>query len=215
MSGRYEALIVDFGGVLTTPLQESFAAFAASSGIEFSDLVRMMLQVYTGGEDDLVTDYETGKVAEEEFEKQFAQRLSTATGRDIEAEGIVGRLFAGMRLEDEMLDLIRRVRGAGFKTGLLSNSWGTTKYPREIIDELFDSKVISGEVGMRKPDPAIFELSAGQLGVDPSKCIFVDDHGGHLKSAAELGMHTVLHTSPAETIAQVEKALGLEPASGS
>lgn len=96
-------------------------------------------------------------------------------------------------------------RAAGLKTGLLSNSWGTSLYPRELLDELFDAVVVSGEVGMRKPDPAIFTLITQRLGVDADRCVFVDDYPGHLESAATAGMITVLHTSPAQTIAELER----------
>ena len=204
----YEALIVDFGGVLTTPLQEAFAGFAESIDIEMSDLVRIMLKAYAGEEDSLVTDFETGRLSEEDFSVEFARRISEAAGRDIEAEGIVTRLFRGMDLEPDMIELVRSARTAGIKTALLSNSWGTSTYPRDLLDEIFDVIVISGEVGLRKPDPAIFKMTAEKIGIAAERCIFVDDHPGHLKSAAEEGMRTVLHRTPAETIPEVEQLLG-------
>lgn len=212
---RFDALIVDFGGVLTTPLQDAFAGFAEEVGLEISDLVRVMLKAYAGEEDDLVTDFETGALSEEDFSKQFAHRLSEASGLEIDHEGIVGRLFKGMRLEDSMFDAVREVRKAGLKTGLLSNSWGTTTYPFDLINEVFDTVVISGEVGMRKPQVEIFQLTTGKLGVAPRRCIFVDDHSGHLKTALEVGMTTILHRTPPETIAELEDLLGLELVSGS
>lgn len=214
-NGGYTALIVDFGGVLTTPLQDAFAAFAASIDIEISELVRLMLKAYAGEEDSLVTDFETGRLSEEDFATEFARRLREATGRDIEAEGIVVRLFQQMELELDMIDLVRRTRAAGFKTALLSNSWGTSTYPRDLLAEIFDVIVISGEVGLRKPDPVIFRMTSERLGVDPRRCIFVDDHPGHLKAATEEGMVTVLHRTPAETIPEVEELLGTPLVSGS
>jgi len=209
-SNSYEALIVDFGGVLTTPLQEAFSEFGESIGLELQDFVRVFLKAYAGEEDTLVTDFETGKLSEEDFSTRFAERLTEATGRPVEAEGLVGRVFAGMSIEQDMLRAVELTKAAGFKTGLLSNSWGASTYPREILDPLFDTLVISGEVGMRKPDPEIFHFTAEKMGVDLAASIFVDDHPGHLKSAAELGMTTVLHKSPNETIAELESLLNLQ-----
>ncbi|MDQ3982190.1 MAG: HAD family phosphatase [Actinomycetota bacterium] len=206
---RYDALVVDFGGVLTTPLQTAMLAFAEEAGIELQHLARAALGGYMGSEDSLVFDFETGRISEEEFSSAFAQRIREYSGAALEADGLVTRLFSGLRLEESMLDAVAAVRAAGLKTGLLSNSWGTTLYPRERLAELFDVSVISGEVGLRKPDPAIFELTTRRLGVPADRCVFVDDHPGHLTSAAEAGMTTVLHREPARTISELESLLGL------
>jgi putative hydrolase of the HAD superfamily len=205
---RFDALVVDFGGVLTTPLQEAMVRFAAEIGIELQDFVRIALGAYSGGDDDLVVSFETGRMSEEEFARDFAARIKAETGRDVDPEGLVDRIFSGLRLEEDMLTAVGGARAAGLKTGLLSNSWGTRLYPRARIDSLFDAIVISGEVGLRKPDPAIFELALERLDVAADRCVFVDDHPGHLSAAAEVGMTTVLHRSPAETIAELEELLG-------
>jgi epoxide hydrolase-like predicted phosphatase len=206
-SANPSALIVDFGGVLTTPLQDAFAAFADAMNVELSDLVRVLLRAYTGEDDNLVTGFEMGRISEEDFSAELAARLSEVCGRPIESKDLVARLFSGMRIEQEMVTAVELARQAGIKTGLLSNSWGTGTYPREIIDPLFDVIVISGEVGMRKPDPEIFRVTAEKLGVHPDECVFVDDHPGHLKAALELGMKTVLHRSPKETLDELEAIL--------
>jgi putative hydrolase of the HAD superfamily len=205
----YSALIVDFGGVLTTPIQDSMEAFSNELGIDFDDFLRVALRAYVEGDDDLVYDFEMGKLDEDEFSVQFAQRLAQATGKEIDPERFVQRMFGGMRLEEGMLDAVGKARAAGLKTGLLSNSWGLSGYPRERLAEICDDVIISAEVGMRKPDPAIFELSVSRLGVAPQEAIFVDDHPGHLKAAVEAGMTTVLHRSPAQTITELEQLLGV------
>jgi len=203
------ALVVDFGGVLTTPLHNAMEAFSAGVGIELQDLVRISLRAYTGHPDPLVVDFETGRILEDEFEVEFAARITEETGVDIEAAGLVARLFAGLELEEEMLRAVERARGSGLMTALLSNSWGTTLYPRTRLDGLFDVMIISGEVGLRKPDPEIFRLVLDRLGVEPATAVFVDDHPGHLKAAAGLGLRTVLHRSPAETLDELEDLLDL------
>ena len=205
----YKALIVDYGGVLTTPLQDAMVAFSEDLGIELQDLVRVALKAYAGQEDQSVHDFETGAISEEDFSADLAQRLSDEAGVEVEAEGLVRRLFAGMRLEEDMMTAVVNARRAGLKTALLSNSWGLSLYPRDRFPEMFDVVVISGEIGMRKPDPQIFNATTDQLGLEPQHCVFVDDHPGHLKSAAEVGMTTVLHRTPAETITELEQLLAI------
>ncbi len=205
---RFDALIVDFGGVLTSPLQDAMQRFAAELGIDFQDLVRAALGAYSGGEDHLVTDFETGRIAEEEFAVEFAARLGKYAGRTIDPEGLVARIFS-LELEESMLDLVCRARAAGYRTGLCSNSWGTRLYPRDVLNPIFDALVISGEVGLRKPEPEIFALTLEKLGVDAAAAVFVDDHPGHLAPARAMGMTTVLHRAPETTIAEVEALLAL------
>ncbi|MFP5351133.1 MAG: HAD family hydrolase [Actinomycetota bacterium] len=205
----YKALIVDFGGVLTTPLQGAMFDFANEHDIELQDLVRAALRAYSGGEDDLVVRFETGELAESEFALAFAQRLTEATGKPIEAEGLLERLFGTLKLEPDMIAAVEKARSAGLKTALLSNSWGLDLYPREVLERICDVVVISGEVGLRKPDPAIFTMTTEQLALEPQACVFVDDHPGHLKAASEVGMTTVLHKNPSESVAQLEELLGL------
>jgi putative hydrolase of the HAD superfamily len=205
----FDALIVDFGGVLTTPLQDSMIRFADELGLELQHVVRASLGVYTGADDDLVVGFETGRISEEDFATAFAARLSEISGRHVSPDRLIDRIFAGLEIEEDMMRAIATVRSAGFKTGLLSNSWGTGLYPMERINELFDAVVISGEVGMRKPDAEIFHLTVGKLDVAPERSIFVDDHPGHLKAALELGMTTVLHKTPQQSIADLATLLGL------
>jgi putative hydrolase of the HAD superfamily len=206
----YEALIVDFGGVLTTPLQDAFVAFADETGIELDVLVRVALGAYAGADDELVFKFETGQIPEHEFGAVFAEKLAAETGKPIDADGIVTRMLSGLRLEDEMVEAVRRARAGGFKTALLSNSWGVGGYPRNLLAEICDVVVISGEVGLRKPDPAIFAMTVEKLGVPAAASVFVDDHPGHLKAAKEAGMTTVLHRDPAQTISELESLLGLQ-----
>jgi putative hydrolase of the HAD superfamily len=203
-----EALIVDFGGVLTTPLQDSMIAFSEEMGIELQDLVRVALAAYSGGDDQLVVAFETGQISEEEFAQEFATRLSNLTGGEVSPVGLVDRIFGSLRAEEDMFEIVGAARRAGYRTGLLSNSWGLRAYPRERFTDLFDAVVISGEVGMRKPDVEIFSFTAEKLAVEPEVCVFVDDHPGHLKAALELGMTTILHKTPQETI---EELRGLLP----
>lgn len=204
MSRRFEALIVDFGGVLTTPLQDSVELFAEELEIELQDVVRIALSVYSGGSDDLVAGFERGEIPAEDFERSLAERFSQESGRSVSGEGLVERLFGTLTAEESMFEAVGAVKRAGYKTALLSNSWGLGVYPRHRFEGLLDVVVISAEVGMRKPDPEIYAHTTAALGVDPGRCVFVDDHPGHLKPAAAVGMTTVLHRNAARTIEELE-----------
>ena len=202
-----QALVADFGGVLTNPLPEAMAAFAEDAGIELPDLVCLALGAYAGSEDDLVTRFETGYLPEDEFAAQLASRIEDEIGVDIPRENLVERMFAGLKLEERMFEAIEAVRGAGYRTALLSNSWGRSLYPRASLDGLFNVIVVSGEVGLRKPDPEIFRVTIDRLGVAAARCVFVDDHPEHLEAALQVGMKPVLHRSVDETLAELEALL--------
>jgi putative hydrolase of the HAD superfamily len=183
-------LIVDYGGVLTTDVFASFRAFCEAEGLE-PDAVRDMFR----GDPEargLLYALEVGELSEAEYEPKLAAVLG------VEADGLVDRLFGGMRPDVEMIEGVRAARRAGVHTGMLSNSWGDDRYDRAQLAELFDAWVISAEVGLRKPDPKIYELAAERLGLEPSACVFVDDLGGDLTPAAALGMATVLHGGDAD-----------------
>lgn len=210
MTDAFKALVVDFGGVLTTPLQDAMAGYARSLGIELQDLVRVALRAYAGEDDNLVTGFETGRVPEDEFAVAFAERLSEVTPAPVDPATVVDGLFSGMSLEDDMIEAVAAARASGLKTALLSNSWSLRHYPRARFADIFDVTVISGEVGLRKPDPAIYRLTIERLGVDANECVFVDDHPGHLKAAMAEGMTTVLHKTPSETIRELRDLLGVE-----
>jgi len=107
-----------------------------------------------------------------------------------------------------MLDVVRRARESGVRTALVSNSWGTDAYPRDDFDVLFDAVVISGDVGMRKPEPQIYRYAAAQVGVAPEQCVFVDDLAVNVRGAAAVGMCGVHHTDVATTVAELEALFG-------
>jgi epoxide hydrolase-like predicted phosphatase len=122
---------------------------------------------------------------------------------------LIQRLMAGAAMDEAMCDAVRTARQTGIRTGLISNSWGTTRYPRPLLSELFDGIVISGEIGIRKPAPEMYERGAEAIGLQASQCVFVDDLPFNLKPAAELGMVTIHHVDAAQTIAELERLLGI------
>jgi putative hydrolase of the HAD superfamily len=198
----YPGLLTDWGGVLTSDVFASFSAFCELEGLERDAIGRVFREDAECRE--LMLGLETGAVAEELFEPRVAALLG------VEAPGLIDRLFADSRPDEQMLEAVRRARAAGIRTGLVSNSWGTRRYPRDVLAELFDAVVISGEVGLRKPAPEIYALGAELIGLAPADCVFVDDLGVNLAPAAELGMATVHHRDAARTIPELERLLGME-----
>lgn len=199
---RHRGLLVDWGGVMTSNVFETFSAFCELEGLEPNEVGRRFREDRACRE--LLIGLETGAIGEDEFEPQFAAMLG------VSAPQLIDRLFAGSENEHQMLDAVRRARGAGVRTGLISNSWGTRRYDRDLLAELFDGIVISGEVGMRKPTRRIYELGAESIGLEPEECVFVDDLPFNLAPASELGMATVHHTNTDQTIAELERLLGVE-----
>ncbi len=199
--GGLQALIVDYGGVLTSDLFQSFRSFCELEGLEAETITTRFREDRTSRE--LLIGLETGAIAEEDFEPRFAQILG------VEQDGLIDRLFAGSRPDEAMLGAVAHARQAGIRTGLISNSWGTRRYDRARLVELFDGIVISGEEGMRKPAPEMYSLGAQRIGLPAAACAFVDDLAHNLKPAAELGMATVHHVEAEQTIAELERLFGV------
>jgi putative hydrolase of the HAD superfamily len=196
-----EAVVFDYGGVLTTPIGDSIAAWLEADGIR-PESFSSALKEWLGRNAEPGTPIhrlETGELSIEEFDALLAARLTTYSGTPVDPTGVLRRLFAGMGTDEEMYGLIADLHAAGIRTALLSNSWGNT-YPRERLAELMDVIVISGEVGLRKPDPAIYRLALEQLDVsDPAAAVFIDDAGPNIAGAEALGMHGVLHQDAVTT----------------
>jgi epoxide hydrolase-like predicted phosphatase len=182
-------LLLDFGGVMTTSVWDSFAAYCRGEGLA-EDAVKRLFREDPEALADL-RGLETGALSEEEFEARFGRRLGL---RD--HEHLIDSMFSGMAPVDSMIEAARRARGAGIATGLLSNSWSTAHYDRELLATLFDDVVISAEVGLHKPQPEIFRLAAERLGASPTACVFVDDLRENCVGAEAVGMTAVLHREP-------------------
>jgi putative hydrolase of the HAD superfamily len=208
-----EAVVFDYGGVLTTPIRHTMTAWLAADGVT-EDSYRSVMREWLVGEaaaGSPVHRLETGELSPAEFERVLAPRLVAASGEPVLADGLLGRMFALMRPDPAMLALVDALLSAGVRTGLLSNSWGD-HYAPELL-ALFDVVVISGRVGLRKPDPAVFGLVLDKLGLPAGRVAFVDDVPVNVTAAAELGMHAVRHVDAATTTAALRELVpGLAPA---
>ena len=199
----HQGLLVDFGGVLTTNVFGSFEAFCRAEGLEPDAVAQRFRQ--DAGARQLLFDLEVGKLSEAEFEPRFAHVIGIADSADL-----IDRLFAGMRPDYAMVNAVRAAKEAGVRTGLVSNSWGKGRYDRSQFPALFDGVVISGEVGLHKPQPQIFQLGAERIGLEPPRCVFVDDLQENCEGAEAIGMTAVLHRGAGETLARLEELFDVE-----
>lgn len=199
-NGR-SALLIDWGGVLTTNLFTSFHEYCVRNEIDSEQLVAS----FRSNPDfrELLIALEKGAIEEPEFERRFATILG------IDSDGLIDGLFAGVQPDVAMVEAVRAAHDAGIRTALVSNSWGVHRYPHDLFGEIFDGVVISGEVGTRKPAKRMYELGAERAGVALEQCVFVDDLPFNLTPAEQLGMATVHHTSAATTIPQLEALLSV------
>jgi epoxide hydrolase-like predicted phosphatase len=196
-----QGLLVDFGGVLTTNIWASFDRFCENEGLERG----AVLELFRGDGEALalLRSLERGAVTDEVFERDFAEMLGVAS------PGLIERLFGGLAPEPAMIGAVTAIRAAGLKTGLITNSWGMGIYDRAPLD-IFDATVISGDVGLHKPQPEIYLLGAERIGVRPERCVFVDDLRENVAGAEAVGMAAILHRDPATTVAELERRLGFQ-----
>ncbi|MFR9730117.1 HAD family hydrolase [Saccharopolyspora sp. MS10] len=211
MSG-VRAVIFDYGGVLTTRGGDAIGAWTREERIDpatFSAALKEWLS-RSAPSGTPIHRLETGEIGGAEFDRLLAARLRTTDGGPVPAEGLLARMFAHMPPDREMLRLVADLRAAGLRTALLSNSWGNN-YPWEAMEGLFELAVISSEVRLRKPDPAIYRLTLDRLGLAPEQAAFVDDGTPNVEAAEQIGMRGVLHTEAGRTRAELS---GLLPGFG-
>ena len=194
---------------MTSPIFASFTAFCETEGIT-PEAFRAVMSGAARKEGSPFAKVETGEITEEQFDEAVASLLSDACGKAIAPLGLKQRMFALVKPDDAMWSAVGAARGAGVRTGLLSNSWGGRDYPLDELRKIFDTLVISGEVGMRKPQPEIYLLAAERAGARPEDCVFVDDFSVNVEGAEAVGMKSIVHKDAPTTIATLEEVLGLE-----
>ena len=200
-----QGLIVDWGGVLTMPIPAAIGRWLKATGVDhnhYGEVVRRWVDPLPG-ESSPVHRLERGELAVEDFEHLLSAALAHE-GSTVQAQGLVGRMFADLAIyENSMTSLVTRARAAGIRTALLSNSWGN-EYDRSDWHEMFDTVVISGEVGMRKPEPEIFELVIHRMGLPADECVFIDDMAHNIVAAEQAGLAGIVHRTFDETAVELE-----------
>jgi putative hydrolase of the HAD superfamily len=205
-----EAVIWDFGGVLTSSPFEAFARFETERGLP-ADIIRR-----TNAANHLENawaKFERAEVDIETFDGLFAAE-SLALGAEVRGKDVLPLLFGDLR--PEMVEALKRIRGT-LKTGCITNNLpanaigsagGRTIYTADVM-ALFDHVIESAKIGLRKPDPRIYRMMADALGVEPKRCVYLDDLGVNLKPARDMGMTTIKVVSAPQALAELEAATGL------
>jgi putative hydrolase of the HAD superfamily len=203
-----DVLICDFGGVLTTPLQAGFLAYQEESGVSLEELGKAMARAAEEHGDHPLFVLERGEISEAEFRARIEPHLED--GFDLAR--LRSLYFERIEPNGRMIEYVRELRGRGVRAALLTNNvreWEPlwrSKLPE--VDELFELVVDSAFVGLRKPDPAIFELTLERLGgVAPERCVFVDDLEVNCEAARALGLAAVRFENAEQAIPEVESAL--------
>jgi putative hydrolase of the HAD superfamily len=212
--GPFRGVILDWGGVMTNPIRDMVAVWLDDEDVDHEVYAAVMRPWVTGAYDqnggiNPIHALERGECTVEEFELLLASQIARRDGVQLVAEGLLTRMFAGSTMALPMQAAVQAIRATGLRTALLSNSWGMADYPRHLFPGMFDVVVISGEVGMRKPEERIFRHAAGLLGLDPAECVFIDDIDVNITAAEAIGMTAILHRDPAETLTRLGELLGL------
>ena len=206
-----EAVIWDFGGVLTTSPFEAFARFERERGLP-ADIVRR-----TNAANHLENawaKFERAEVDIETFDKLFAEE-SKALGAEVRGKDVLPLLQGDLR--PEMVEALKRIK-VRCKTGCITNNLpanamgstsGRSLYVAEVM-VLFDHVIESARTGLRKPDPRIYLMMIDALKVDPAKCVYLDDLGVNLKPAREMGMTTIKVVSAPQALTELEAATGMK-----
>jgi putative hydrolase of the HAD superfamily len=200
------AVLIDFGGVITSSVLRAFEDFGELLGAPPS-LVLDLLSHDTAARK-LLVELECGRIDAEAFDRGFADRLC-AHGVAVEPERLSGRMQAGLRRDDGTVRLIEDLQTAGVPIALVSNAFGRDCYAGFDLDALADVVVISSEVGVRKPSRRIYAIACTRLGIDPLQAVMVDDLQQNLDGAARLGIAGVLHTDAADTRTQLCERFGI------
>jgi epoxide hydrolase-like predicted phosphatase len=187
-------LLVDYGGVLTTSIHDSFTEFCVREALD-ATAFRKALGLAFADPASPAARVETGLLDPSAFDVELARFLTEGIGSPVSAERLVERLFHSVRREPSMVEAVRRLRASGVTT-----SWGGAAYEDEVLEMLFDHRVVSGDVGLRKPDAAIYEHALALGGLEASACVFIDDLPLNCEGARAVGIDAIHHIDPATSI---------------
>lgn len=207
-----KAVISDFGGVLTTPLLGSFMALQDEIGIEAGTLGRAMQRIAEREGEHPLFELERGRTSEADFIAALRRELASDLGHEPELHRFSEIYFEALDVNEPMIGVMREARSRGYRMALLTNNvreWEPLWRAMVPIDEIFELVVDSAFVGMRKPEPDIYELTVERLGdgIGAGDCLFVDDVEVNIAAARDLGMEAVHFQSNEQAIPEIEAAL--------
>jgi putative hydrolase of the HAD superfamily len=206
-----EAIVSDFGGVLTTPLSTGFLRIQDDVGVPRDAFARAMQAATAEAGVNPLYRLETGEIPEQAFLAALERHLVELLGREVTLHGFGERYLAALDPNDELFAYYRRLHEGGVRFAMLTNNvreWEPhwrTKLP---IDDIFETVVDSAFVGFRKPDPRIYAIALERLGLPAEACAFVDDLERNVALARELGFHGVEFRDTAQAIAELDALLG-------
>jgi putative hydrolase of the HAD superfamily len=204
------ALVCDFGGVLTSPIEEGFHAYEEASGVTLEQLGMAMARAMEEHGEHPLFALERGEISEEEFGRRLAAQLDSG----FDAERLRDLYFEQLRPNRPMIDFVAELRQRGLRTALCTNNvreWEPrwrSMLPE--LDDVFEVVVDSGFVGTRKPEPRIYELTLERLGdgLRFEDCLFVDDLEHNCEAARQLGMSAVRYQDAGQAIPEINALLG-------
>jgi putative hydrolase of the HAD superfamily len=203
-----QAVISDFGGVITTPLTEAFTRAHEEMGIPLSALREAMALLASRHPEPPLFVLERGQMTEPEFMAMVGGALGEVLGRAVTLDEYGTRIMAAVERNEPLLDYYRRLRDErGIRLAILTNNvreWHDAWRTRLRVDELFELVVDSAFVGMRKPEPGIYALTLERLGLPAEACAFVDDVEVNVTAAREAGMHAIHFRDTEQVIAELD-----------
>ena len=205
-----QAVVSDFGGVLTSPLVNSFAAFQDSSGISLQDLGAAMMTVAGKLGANPLYELETGRMTEADFLAALGEALTDQLGRHVEMHHFGRDYFEHLHPNARMIEYMRELGGRGYRMAICTNNvreWEATWRAMLPVDEIFELVVDSAFVGTRKPEPEIYRITLERLGVAADATLFVDDIDVNCDAARAAGMQAIHFRDTDQAISEIESAL--------
>ncbi|HTP18284.1 MAG TPA: HAD family phosphatase [Solirubrobacteraceae bacterium] len=207
---RVEAIVSDFGGVLTSPMHESFVGVVQDSGISLESLGKAMATLAERQGSNPLFELETGRISEGTFFGAIEHELSAQQGSAVVLDGFGERYFSHLRPNERMIEYMRDLRRRGYKMAICTNNvreWEARWRAMLPVDEIFDVVVDSAFVGSRKPEPRIYELTLERLGTSPEATLFIDDVEVNCEGARTAGIDAIRFRSTDQAIEEIEAAL--------
>jgi putative hydrolase of the HAD superfamily len=207
---RIEAVVSDFGGVLTTPLHDSFVGAVQSSGISLEELGKAMAAVAERDGTNPLFELETGRISEAAFLGRLSDELSAQRGGRVELDGFGELYFRYLHPNEPVIAYMRELRDRGYKLGICTNNvreWEARWRAMLPVDEIFDVVVDSAFVGSRKPEPRIYEITLKRLDASPESTLFIDDIDVNCEGARALGITAIQFRSTDQALAEIESTL--------
>ena len=205
------AIISDFGGVLTTPLAGSFQGFADQSGIELAAMGQALAAMHERDGANPLHELECGRMTESAFVEGLRGALCDLLGREVTLAGFADTLWEGLFPNEPMIAFMASLRAEGYRMALLTNNvreWELRWRALAPIDDIFELVIDSAFVGVRKPEPEIYELALTGLGLSAAECVFIDDIERNCAGAREVGIQAVVYRDVEQAISEVRAALG-------